>query len=271
MIGVAKDGGTSMVRELRAVILAAGKGTRMKSSLPKVLHPLLGKPIVKYVIDACRAIGVDVIYLVVGYGAEQVRQALGTGLVYVMQEPQLGTGHALMQTVPLLADFQGDLLVLVGDSPLITPALLRRLWHTHQTSGAAATFLTAVFEEPPRYGRVLRDEKGQVVRIIEEADATPQVAQLKEVITSQYCFRAETVLPLLAKIDNRNAKKEYYLTDIVGILHAEGHKLEAVPVADTSLVWAVNTQEELAQAERLLEQLRRTHPSWYAVGEESAR
>lgn len=271
MSGVARDSSTSMVRELRAVILAAGRGTRMKSTLPKVLHPLLGKPMVEYVIDACRAIGVDTIYLLVGYGAEQVMKVLGPGLVYVVQEPQLGTGHALMQTIPLLANFRGDLLVLVGDSPLITPALLRRLWHAHQLSGAAATFLTAVFEEPPPYGRVLRDEQGRVVRIIEEADATPEVAQLKEVITSQYCFRAEIVLPLLARIDNRNAKQEYYLTDIIGILHAEGHKLEAVPVVDTSFVWAVNTQEELAQAERLLKELRRSHPSWYAAGAESAR
>ncbi|MDZ7394207.1 MAG: NTP transferase domain-containing protein [candidate division KSB1 bacterium] len=244
-----------MERELRAVILAAGRGTRMKSDLPKVLHHLRGRPMVEYVIQACRDVGVQTIYVVVGYGAEKVRQALGPNLCYVTQQPQLGTGHALQQVAPLLADYSGDLLVLVGDSPLVTAGLLRGLWQRHQSSGAAATFLTAVFDRPPAYGRVLRDQHGRVARVVEEADASPEIAAIKEVITSQYCFRAEIVLPLLHRIDNRNAKGEYYLTDIVGILRSEGHEVEAMQVQDTRLVWAVNTPQELAQAERFLAEL----------------
>lgn len=232
----------------------------MKSDLPKVLHPLLGRPMVQYVIDACRAAGLEKIYLVVGYGAEKVRQALGPELCYVPQEPLLGTGHALLQVSPLLADYEGDLLVLVGDSPLITPDLLQKLVRVHQRSGAAATFLTAVFDEPPAFGRVLRDVQGRVVRIVEEVEATPEVASVKEVITSHYCFRAEVVLPLLAKIDNHNAKGEYYLTDIVGILPSAGHQVEALPVEDTRLVWAVNTPEELAVAERFFKELQAPVP-----------
>ena len=261
MKGISAKGQEPGVRDLRAVILAAGKGTRMKSQLPKVLHPLLGRPMVEYVIDACRGAGVDTIYLVVGYGADMVRRALGGDLIYVTQQPQLGTGHALMQVAPLLADFRGDLLVVVGDSPLITAELLRRLWQAHRAAEAAATFLSAVFDAPPPYGRVLRDQEGRVLRIVEEADAPPEVAKIREVITSHYCFRAEVVLPLLPKIDNRNAKQEYYLTDIVGILRAEGHKVEAMPVEDNRLVWAVNTQEELAQAERLLREMQPLHPA----------
>ncbi len=243
----------------------------MRSALPKVPLPLRGRPLVEHVIQACRGLDVQPIYMVVGYGADVVQRTLGPGLRYVVQEPQLGTAHALQQVVPLLDDYCGDLLVLVGDSPLVSVELLRALWQRHRDSCAAATIVTAVFDQPPAYGRVLRDQQGRVVRIVEEAEASPEIAAIKEVITSQYCFRAEVVLPLLARIDNRNSKGEYYLTDIVGILRLEGHKVETLQVQDTRLVWAVNTPQELAQAERLLLELEAERSVRTTAGREASR
>lgn len=241
------------MREIRAVILAAGKGVRMKSDLPKMVHDLLGKPVVQYVADACRNAGIETIYVIVGSGAEQVKQALGPDYQYVLQEPQLGTGHALMQVRPLLKDYKGDLLVLVGDCPFITTDALNKLIIKHQKSSASATFLTAVFEQPPPYGRIVRDNNGKVIKIIEEKDALPQIKAIKEVNSSHYCFKAEIVLPLLSKINNNNTQREYYLTDIIEILTNEHFSVETLQEEDTRLVFGINDARDLAEAIKILQ------------------
>jgi len=203
---------------------------------------------VKYVTDTCRSVGIETIYVIVGSGAEQVKQALGSDYHYVLQDPQLGTGHALMQVRPLLEDYQGDLLVLAGDSPFITPDVLNKLFTKHHNSDAAATFITAIFEQPPPYGRIVRDNNGKVIKITEEKDASPQIKAIKEVNSSHYCFKAEIVLPLLSEISNDNVKQEYYLTDIIEILTNNNHSVETLQEVDTRLVFGINSRLDMAEA-----------------------
>jgi len=228
-----------------AVILAAGKGTRMKSDLPKVLVPLRGEPLVRHVIDACRDVGVARIILVVGYKAREVEATLGPEFEYVIQKEQLGTAHALRQAMPVLREFGGDLFVLPGDTPYITPGFLGALRAAHRASAADATLASAVWETPPPYGRILRDGSGRVVRIVEEWDAGPEVKAVKETCTSHYVFRAGVVLPLLDEIRNDNAKREYYLTDIVEVLARRGRRVETFPVPDPKILLGINTPEDL--------------------------
>ncbi len=242
------------IKNSRALILAAGKGTRMKSSLPKMAHDLLGKPLVRYAADACVNAGIESVYVVIGSGAEHVKKALGDGFHYVYQYEQLGTGHAAQQVLPLLKDFQGDLLILVGDCPFITPEVLRNLVNIHRKRGNAATFLTAVFNEPPPYGRIVRDKSGRILKIVEEKDADETVRAIKEVNTSHYCFKSDIVFPLLSTINNNNAQGEYLLTDIVEILVNEGHKVESLTEKDNRLVLGVNSKEDLEKAADILKQ-----------------
>jgi len=234
-----------MTREIRAVILAAGKGTRMQSDLPKALLDVDGRPLARCIADACRDAGIATVYMVVGHKAEMVMETLGGGFTYVRQERQLGTAHALMQAAPLLDGYRGDLVVLVGDTPYITGAVIRNMIDRHRSTSAAATIMTAVYERTPPYGRVIRDAGGKVFRIVEEKDATPEELAVKEVMTSQYCLDAETALPMLDMIGNDNAQKEFNLTDIIAILIGEGHAVETVHIGDGRLVFGVNSIEDL--------------------------
>jgi len=231
--------------ETAAVILAAGKGTRMKTDTAKVLVPLQGKPMVRHVVEACRGAGVGRIVFVVGYKAREVEAALGPEFEYVYQNEQLGTAHALMRAEPVLRDFDGDLFVLPGDAPFVTPGFLSALRAAHALSAADATLASVVWEAPPPYGRILRDGARRVVRIVEEWDAGPEVKAVKETCTSHYVFKAGVVLPLLPEIRNDNAKREYYLTDIVEVLARRGRRVETFPVSDPSLVVGINTLEDL--------------------------
>jgi len=181
-----------------------------------------------------------------------VRQVAGEDCEVVWQHQQLGTGHAVMQAASRLQGFIGDLLVLVGDSPFLTPEILRQLVHRRRATGAAAVFLTAIFDRPPPYGRVIRNEKGGICRIVEERDATPTEEAIKEVITAHYCFQAEVVLPLLPEIRNDNRLGEYYLTDIVEILVGHGYRVESLRVDDPRMVLGINTPAEFTAAERML-------------------
>jgi len=242
-------------REVRAVILAAGKGIRMKSNLPKVLHEINGRPLVKYITDACRGAGTNTIYIIVGTGADQVKQALGSDFTYVMQHKQSGTGHALKQVIPYLKNYRGELLVLVGDSPLLTSTLLKKLIAKHREYGAAATFITTEYDITPQYGRVIRDKIGRVQKIIEERDAPPHIRQLKEVITSHYCFTAEVVLPLLSKIGRNNAQQEYNLTEMIAILTNEQLPVETLFEKDNRLVFGINDHKDLEKAAIMKKQL----------------
>ncbi len=241
------------IREVRAVILAGGKGTRMKSEISKMVHELHDRPIVQYVAEACKDAGIKDIYIIIGFGAEDVKTVLGKDYNYVLQKEQLGTGHALMQAVPILKDYSGDLVVLVGDSPFITSAVIERLFKKHQKGSAEATFVTTIFENPPPYGRIIRDKYGKVNAIVEEKDATPEIKTIKEVNTSHYCFKSEVVLPLLEKIDNKNEQQEYYLTDIVGILVENGYKLDTLLEEDNKVVYGINSKEELDNANKLID------------------
>ena len=235
-------------RKVRAVILAAGKGTRMKREKPKLLTEIGGKPIITRVVEACRIPEIDKIYVIVGYRAELMRETVGSSCTFVTQRFQLGTAHAVMKARDVLRNYRGDLVVLVGDSPFLTRRLIRRLVGIHRRAGVAATFLTTEYSQPPPYARVIRDRAGKVRNLLEENQCTVEQKRITEVSTSHYCFRAEIVLPLLSEIGKDNPKHEYYLTDIIPILIRHGYGVEAVRVKNPRLVFGINDQRDLKWA-----------------------
>ena len=239
-----------------AVILAAGRGTRMKSDLNKVLLPVLGRPIIRYQIDALKEVKVESIIVVIGYQADRIKEELGREVEYVYQREQLGTGHALQQAEEKLKNFGEnlDLIVMVGDNPYLKPQNIKRLIDDYRKSGADAAFISGVFESPPPYGRVIRDKQGKVKKIVEEPDASPEQLKIKEVNSSIYCFKASVVFPLLSEIKNDNVKKEYYLTDIIEILASRGFRVEALISSDQKVAKGINTLEELSAAEEELKE-----------------
>lgn len=241
---------------LAVVILAAGEGTRMKSDTPKVLHCLGSKPMLEWVFAAARAAGASRQVVVLGHGAERVREILPAGVRPVLQSRQLGTGHAALTARAALKGHAGPLLVLCGDAPLITPATLRRLVRTHRRLKAAATVLTACVRDPFGYGRVLRDpaDSRWVRRIAEEKDATPEERCVTEVNSGAYCFDAPRLWQALGRLDNRNRKKEYYLTDVVERLARGGARVAAVRTEDAAEILGVNSRRELAEAAGVLNQ-----------------
>lgn len=234
-----------------AVILAAGHGTRMKSDLPKVLHPIGGKPMLGHVLDHCRRAGVDRMIVVVGYQKERVQQYLGNAAETVVQEPQLGTGHALLQAQPLLQQARGDVLVLMGDTPFLGPEVLQRLLAVHREAGAAATLLTATVDQPGRLGRIVRDDGGLFQRVVEYKDAGAQEREIREVNSGVGVFGLDDIWWALAQVRNQNAAGEYYLPDVVPILQGRGRTVQAVSLADAADVLAPNDRRDLARAEAL--------------------
>lgn len=251
-------------RDIIAVILAAGKGTRMKSDLPKVLHPLMGKPMVSYVLDACAWAGASRTVLVIGHQAGRVRDTLGPDYEYAEQTEQLGTGHALMTAAPLLKNVKADLLVLAGDTPFLTAGILKKLIRKQRRTGAEATLLTAVMDPAGAYGRIVRDGRGRIVSIVEARDASSEQLEITEVNTSHYCFRAETVLPMLKKINTENDQGEYYLTDVIPMLASEGKRIESVTSDDPSVLMGINNRMHLSQAHGILRD--RLVAEWSAKG-----
>ncbi len=231
---------------IAALVLAAGKSTRMKSKTPKGLHPLLGKPLLRWALDAVADAGATRTVLVVGHQAEQVQDALGPDYEYVLQAEQRGTGHAVQMAEALLGDWAGVLLVVPGDAPLLTPALLRALVTEHAAGDAAATLLTAVLDDGANYGRIVRDDaSGQVRGIVEARDATPEQLRIREIGTSVYAFDAPRLFDALRRITPQNAPGEYYLTDVIALLAGEGHPVRAVVSPDADIVRGVNTRAEL--------------------------
>jgi len=260
-------------RPLSAVVLAAGEGTRMRSATPKVLHPVCGRPIILHVLDACSALPLERIVVVVGHGAERVtkiaQEHLQTSIPveYVEQRSRLGTGDAAsvaLTAFPTDVEVDDDLLVLVGDVPLLRPETLAELATAHRTGGAAATLLTAILDDPTGYGRVLRDPSGEVRAIVEEADATEDERAIREVNPSIYCFRRSLLAPALRRLEPENAQGEYYLTDVIGVLRKAGHRVGAVPVADAQEILGVNDRVHLAAAEAAMR--RRTNERWMRAG-----
>jgi bifunctional UDP-N-acetylglucosamine pyrophosphorylase/glucosamine-1-phosphate N-acetyltransferase len=237
-----------------AVILAAGKGTRMKSKKPKVLHEVCGQSMLEYVIDSCRNVGTDEIHVIVGYESQLIKDAVpeGNGLSYTMQEEQLGTGHALMQVMPEIQKFRGQVMVLVGDAPLITSGTLEHLLEINSQEAVKATVITAEIPKPKNYGRIIRDEKGYLQKIVEAKDAKPHEKAVKEINSGMYCFDAQTLASVLDKLDNNNAQKEYYLTDVIGLIRGNGHKVKACLVENQEDILAVNSKTELATISKIM-------------------
>jgi bifunctional UDP-N-acetylglucosamine pyrophosphorylase/glucosamine-1-phosphate N-acetyltransferase len=231
-------------RSLAAIILAAGQGKRMHSDLPKVVHEVAGRAMVWWVVQACREAGAKPIVLVVGHGAAIVRDLFKNerDIVFVTQEPQLGTGHAVEQARTV---FEGgaapidrtDVLVLAGDGPLIRAETLRTMVDLHRSGSAAATLATSVIPDPTGYGRIVRDEAGRFQGIVEHKDASPRERAIGEINPSYYCFQAARLFELLKLVDNRNASGEYYITDVLGHMLAQGQRVEvidAVPPEDVT-------------------------------------
>ena len=237
---------------LDAVVLAAGKGTRMKSDLPKVLHLLAGIPLLDHVLDTVAEVGIDHTVVVVGHKADLVRETCGRpGLDFVLQEPQLGTGHAVQVAVPQLRR-GGWCVVLAGDVPLLTSRTLRNLI-THATdSEAAAVILTCVVEDAGAYGRIIKDEQGRVLKIVEARDATAEELAVGEYNTGIICFRTGLMLEALDNLTTDNDQGEYYLTDTVAWLVGQGQAVETVATTDPDEVGGINTVAELAAAEAVL-------------------
>jgi bifunctional UDP-N-acetylglucosamine pyrophosphorylase/glucosamine-1-phosphate N-acetyltransferase len=248
---------------LTAVILAAGQGTRMRSDLPKVLHPLLGKPMAYFAIEAARLVTGKRPVLVIGHGADQVRQVLGDQVDYVIQEPQLGTGHALMQVEPFLTGKSNLVLVTYADMPLLTAESLTRLVESAQSQHSPITMMTVTTKNTRGFGRILRDPHGQVSGVVEEAQASPEQLNIHELNPGVYCFNASWLWQALKRI-NLSPKGEYYLTDLVGMAVADGYIVRTIEMEDVDEVIGINTRLHLAQAEAILRQRINTH--WMLAG-----
>jgi len=241
------------VNDLCTIILAAGQGTRMRSKLPKVLHPVAGLPMITYVIEACRPLQAKRTLMITGHQADRVREALaGEAIEFVSQPDQRGTAHALLQTREALDGFDGDLLVVSGDTPLLTSHTLDGLLRTHRETRALATVLTAELPDPTGYGRVVRSATGGLLRIVEELEATPQERQIHEINAGVYCFAAPALFRALQKIRPSAVKGELYLPDAIALLRDRNGGAQARRVPDPDEVRGVNTRAELAEIHRLL-------------------
>lgn len=237
-----------------AVILAAGKGTRMRSKLPKVLHKVGGKPMLEHVMTAAETAGADKSIVVVGFESEQVAEFIGTRAQIAVQAEQLGTGHAVMQTADLLKDFSGTVMIICGDTPLLDSCELKKFYLEHQASGAAATVLTAIMDNPAGYGRILRDAEDHVIGIVEEKDANPAQKAICEINTGIYCIEAPLLFEALAGLTCDNAQGEYYLTDVLSKINEMGKFVGGVCTADSDMIMGINSRHQLAEAEAIMRQ-----------------
>ncbi len=234
-----------------AVVLAAGKGVRMKSDIPKVSHPVLGKPMIVWVLEAIKGLKLDGVFVVVGYKSEIIKaECEGFDVSFVEQKEQLGTGHAVLQAAPYIKD--AVVLVLNGDMPLIKTDTLEEFISQHRKNvSASATIMTATLPEPASYGRIVRDSGGRVIKIVEKKDATAQELAIKEVNTGTYCFNSLDLLNALNGVRPDNAQKEYYLTDVIGILTKRNLPVYTYKVQDPNEALGVNTIEEIKRVEEL--------------------
>lgn len=242
--------------ETAAIILAAGVSSRMNTRLPKVLHEVCGRPMLSFVLDTCRAVGVDKIYVVVGYGAEQIQQRFedAENIVWVSQAEQRGTADAVLCCKEHLADFDGQTLILCGDGPLIQARTLQTLLDEHSKEHSAVTLATAVLEEPAGYGRIIRDSHGNIQGIIEDSECTGEQLAIKEVNPSYYLFNNKILFESAEKVKPDNVKGEYYLTDVLAMIIAEGHKAVAVTAVRPEDAMGVNDRKQLSEAGRIMQQ-----------------
>ena len=240
------------MKNVYAIVLAAGQGTRMKSSLYKVLHPVCGKPMVEHVIDHIKEVQAERIVTIVGHGAEKVEETLGNASEYALQSEQLGTAHAVQQAASLLEDLDGTTIVVCGDTPLIRSTTMKQLIEHHQQLDAKATILTAYADDPTGYGRIIRGDNGQVLRNVEHKDANEEELSVKEINTGTYCFDNKSLFEALKKVKNDNAQGEYYLPDVFSILREEGALVSAYATEDFDETLGINDRVVLAEAERVM-------------------
>jgi bifunctional UDP-N-acetylglucosamine pyrophosphorylase/glucosamine-1-phosphate N-acetyltransferase len=252
--------GSFLMQNVYVVILAAGKGTRMKSKKHKVLHPVCGKPMIDHILETLSELEPKKTILVVGHQGETIKEHLGDRVLFVEQEEQLGTAHAVMQAKSLLAGEEGITLVLNGDHPLFTAETLKKLLETHCATKAAATVLTAIMEDPTGYGRIVRREDGQVDRIVEHKDASEEQRKIREINTGTYCFDNQKLFSALSFVNNNNAQGEYYLPDVISILREQGQPISAEIVGDSDEAMGVNDRIQLSEANALMrERILREH------------
>jgi bifunctional UDP-N-acetylglucosamine pyrophosphorylase/glucosamine-1-phosphate N-acetyltransferase len=233
-----------------AIILAAGKGTRMKTDLPKCAYPINGTPMVEYIVNSCKKSGINKILVVVGYKKEYIKSVLNGSVEYVLQEEQLGTANAVMCTKASLENKEGISLILPGDMPLINEKIITELMDYHQAQGNVLTIATTMLDNPDGYGRIYR-ENGKIRKIVEALDATPEILEIKEVNSGFYCVDIKLLFKALEKVDNNNSKKEYYLTDIVEIL-AQDYKVGTFIVTNSKYLLGINDLTSAQKVEEIL-------------------
>lgn len=237
--------------KLKTLILAAGKGTRMKSELPKVIHEVNGIPMISKIIKVLEVLKPEENILILGHKKEEVLKVVGEDADYVVQTEQLGTGHAVLQAKDKLKDYDGDVMVLCGDTPLLREETLEELYKFHRDTDSVTTILTSIYDNPFGYGRIVK-ENGLVKAIVEEKEADAEIKKIKEVNAGVYCFKGRELFDALSKITNNNEKGEYYLTDVIGIQVGEGKKVQSFVLNDNIEILGVNSKVELAQASKVL-------------------
>lgn len=235
------------------IILAAGKGTRMKSKLYKVLHKVCGRTMVDCVLTQVEKIKMDHVVTVVGYGAEDVEKQLGDRCQYALQEKQLGTGDAVKQTADILGDADGSTMVVSGDTPLFTADTFQHLFEEHEKSGAVATVLTSKAPDPFGYGRIVRGNDGNVEKIVEQKDASEEEQKIDEINTGVYVFNNQELFDALKLVKNDNAQGEYYLPDVIGIFKQQGKKIGAYEMSDFNESMGVNDRVALSKANQVMQ------------------
>jgi bifunctional UDP-N-acetylglucosamine pyrophosphorylase/glucosamine-1-phosphate N-acetyltransferase len=242
--------------ETVAIILAAGGSKRMNTKLAKVLHEVCGRPMLAYVLQACRKVGIERIYVVVGFSAEQVKSRFADAedITWVHQDEQLGTAHAVMCCREHLQDFDGNTMILCGDGPLLRSQTLRTLMEKHEAGQSAATLATAVIDDPTGYGRIVRDAYGNIQGIVEHLDCTPEQLEIKEINPSKYLFNNKRLFEALDKIKPDNVKSEYYLTDVISGLISTGHKVEAITAVQPDEAVGINSRAQLSAASKIMQQ-----------------
>ena len=234
-----------------AIVLAAGKGTRMKSEVPKVLHKVLGRPIISYILDSLRSAGLEKIITIAGYGSDLVKKAI-QGTTVIKQKRLLGSGDAVNSARRILKDYSGEVLIICGDTPLLKSGSIKALMQKHYSSGAVLTLLTTSLKNPTGYGRIIRDGTGKIIKIVEETEASLYEEVIEEVNVGMYCCKSEALFQALSKIAPNNKKKEYFITDIIEIFRNRGLAIESVTAEDPDEIIGINTRKDMAQAAGIL-------------------
>ncbi|MDK2801730.1 MAG: bifunctional UDP-N-acetylglucosamine pyrophosphorylase / glucosamine-phosphate N-acetyltransferase [Clostridiales bacterium] len=242
------------MKDLSAIILAAGEGKRMKSKKSKVLHKVCGKALVEWVYEAVQKAGIEKCILVVGHKAEEVMTYMGQKTQFALQKEQLGTGHAVMQAQHAIKDHEGHVIILNGDTPLIKGDTIKQVIEYHIKNDNAATVITTELDDATGYGRIVRDDSGNVIRIVEHRDANEQEKAIKEINSGMYCFAVKNLLDALSKINNSNSQKEYYLTDTIEILISENNRVGALKIEDSTELLGINNRIQLSEVEKVMQQ-----------------